>query len=81
MDDFLNEYIEMVADSENYDLDNDTLHDIICDVENNDEIWNLVDAFIFERLEQYGVPFKKEEPCWEDIERDRKLEEGEYVPF
>ena len=52
MRDFLTDYVQMIAENHNSNITQDKLNSIVEYLMEDEEVWNLVDSIIIDKLER-----------------------------
>lgn len=52
MEEFLTNYVKMVAESKEIELNEQKISEIVERLMNNDEMWDTFDSFVYEELEE-----------------------------
>lgn len=53
MENFLDDYISMLAETTNIEIDENQQKEIIENIANNDELWDIFDGYIYELLKKF----------------------------
>ena len=61
MEEFLRDYIEMIAEARDQDINSEQLKNAVDFIKNNDEIWETFDNYIGIVLDDEGILNNKEE--------------------
>ncbi len=55
MEDFLNDYIQMMAEAQDIELDESTLQEIVNSIAANETVWEVLDEHINYEFDEKGV--------------------------
>ena len=55
MEEFLEDYISMIAETQEKELNNAELTEIVKNLMNNDELWDTFDSFIYDEMNKYII--------------------------
>ena len=51
MEDFLTDYVEMMADAKDMELTPDQIQDIVNNLQDNEELWDIFDGYVSDQLD------------------------------
>ena len=51
MEDFLTDYVEMMADAKDMELTPNQIQEIVNSLQNNEELWDIFDGYVSDQLD------------------------------